>query len=343
MHPSPATTAVPLPLCDDRLIWNTWGSIYFFPAMTIADEIGLFAALQTPATAAEVAQKLGTVPRVTSALLGVLAALDLLAQHHSRFSLTEVARTYLLPDSPYYWGGMLRFGWTNDLHDRMREALQRERQPRLRRVTDIWSTGSLTPEAAKVVTQAMHSHSFPAAMALAQRPLFADVHRMLDVGGGSGAFSIALALQHPELECTIMDLPVVCQVTRQHVAQYGLHERVTTYPADMFNASWPGGYDAVFFGDIFHDWDERDCRLLAERSFALLPSGGQIFLHEMLLSETRDSPLIAAVVSLTMALDTEGQQFTATELSDLLSACGFVDIRIMPSYGYYSLISACKP
>lgn len=338
-----ATTTIPLPLCDDRLIWNTWGSIYFFPAMTIADEIGLFAMLQTPATAAEVAQQLGTVPRMTNALLGLLAALDLLVQHQGRFSLSEVARTYLLPQSPYYWGGMLRFGWTTELHTKMRQALRRERLPRASRVTDIWSTGSLTLDAARVVTQAMHSHSFPAAMALAQRPFFTGVRRMLDAGGGSGAFSIALSLQQAELQCTIMDLPVVCQVTQQHIDQYGLQDRITTHPADMFVDSWPSGYDAVFFGDIFHDWDEHDCHLLAARSFALLPSGGQIFLHEMLLTETRDSPIIASVVSVTMALDTEGKQFTATELAELLSECGFVDVTVTPSYGYYSLITARKP
>ena len=45
------------------------------------------------------------------------------------------------------------------------------------------------------------------------------------------------------------------------------------------------GYDALFFSNVWHDWNVRTCQWLAARAFAALPSGGRIMLHEMLLDE----------------------------------------------------------
>jgi len=61
----------------------------------------------TPATPAEVSQRLQINRRAARALLGLLASADLLVQHDGRYHLTETARTYLLPSSPYYWGPVL--------------------------------------------------------------------------------------------------------------------------------------------------------------------------------------------------------------------------------------------
>jgi hypothetical protein len=62
-----------------------------------------------PATADEVAKRLSLEPRATEALLGVMTSLGFLVQKAGRFRLTEVSRNFLLPESPYYWGGMLHF------------------------------------------------------------------------------------------------------------------------------------------------------------------------------------------------------------------------------------------
>jgi hypothetical protein len=44
-----------------------------------------------------------------------------------------------------------------------------------------------------------------------------------------------------------------------------------------------------------------------------------------------------------MMLGAEGQQYTFGELRELLEACGFVDVRVTPTYGCYSLIAARRP
>ncbi|MCP5003503.1 MAG: ubiquinone/menaquinone biosynthesis protein [Planctomycetes bacterium] len=334
------------PTCDDRLLWDVWLSTYHFPTLTVADELGLFPLLEKkPVPANEIAKSLSLGPRATEAVLGVLTSLGFLSQHHGRFSITEVSRNFLLPDSPYYWGGVLHSNRDRS-HVRIRMALQRDSLQSLSEdKPDIeqWEAGKLDPKRAEALTRWMHSHSFPAAMGVARRGNFAGVNRLLDVAGGSGCFCIALAMRNPEICFTVMDLPQVCKLTEQYVSEYGLQEQIDTYSADMFKDPWPSGYNAVFLSNVFHDWDKELCIRLGRRSFELLPSGGSIYLHEMLLEDTKDRPITVASFSMQMLLGTKGKQFTAAELDEMLRECGFDDITVVHSYGYYSLISGRKP
>jgi hypothetical protein len=110
----------------------------------------------------------------------------------------------------------------------------------------------------------------------------------------------------------------------------------------MFHDHWPEGYDAIFFSNVLHDWDATRRDELARRSFAALPPGGRIYLHEMLLNDDRDGPLTPALFSLLM-LGTRGKQFSSVELGDLLTKAGFADITVSHSYAYYSLVTGTKP
>jgi O-methyltransferase len=141
----------------------------------------------------------------------------------------------------------------------------------------------------------------------------------------------------------LLELPAVCPVAAQYLAQYGLQDRADTWAANMFTDAWPSGYDAVLFSNIFHDWDRTSCLHLARRSFEVLPPGGRIYLHEMLLQDTNDGPLTPASFSLAMAFHTRGKQFSAGERGELLHEAGFGALAITPTYAYYSLVSASKP
>jgi acetylserotonin N-methyltransferase len=197
-------------------------------------------------------------------------------------------------------------------------------------------------ERARRVASAMQSHSLPAAIALALNGNFDGVTRLLDVGGGSGCFAIALARQHPELRCTVMELPAMCEVAQEYIVAGGVTDRVDTLAVDMFREPWPRGYDALFFSNVFHDWNFETCRWLTERSFEALPPGGRIYLHEMLLDDDGCAPLTTVSFSMLM-LGTQGQQFTLPELRGLLEPAGFKDIEAKSTYGYYSLVVGRKP
>lgn len=330
------------PTCDDRLIRNIEMSSFHLPALTVADELGLFSLLEKQsATAAEIAAALSLGTRATEALLGLLTALGLLVQHKGKFCNADVASNFLIPESPFYWGGFLRAVRDNPpTHARVRDAI---RQDGLGESTRPWLAGGFDPERAKQFTQMMHSKGLPQALGVARHGNFKGIRRLLDVAGGSGCFCIAMALRYPAMHFTVLELPSIHELTQQYIDSYGLQDQIDTYPADMFSDPWPSGYDAIFFSDIFHDWDRARCVQLARRSYDMLPSGGRIYLHETLLDDTKDGPLAAVTMSLRMVVATRGKQFTVGELDDLLRECGFQDVQVTSTYAHFSLVSAEKP
>jgi hypothetical protein len=337
-----------LPHCEDRPIWDIWLSMNQLPAMAVADELGVFGALASgSATVGETAQRLGLNRRATDVLISMLTALGLVVlRDERRIELTDLARTYLLPRSPYYWGPLLR---SIGVSLQQRATLIRA----LRSADDTagvvaglpskaWQSGQVNRTQAELVTRIMHCHSLPASIAAARSEEFAGVSRLLDVGGGSGCFSIALAQHWPSIRCTVMELPAVCEVARTYIAEGGVSDRVDTVSVDMFHEPWPSGYDGVFFSNVFHDWNAESNLLLARRAYEALTDGGRIFLHEMLLAEDGSGPLTTASFSMLMLLGTQGRQYAFSELRQLLERCRFVNITSSRTYGYYSMTTGEK-
>ena len=80
-------------------------------------------------------------------------------------------------------------------------------------------TAELSAERAESLTAGFHAHSLSAAIGCAQGVgELATVRRMLDVGGGSGVYSIAMVSKNAGTEAVVMDLPVVCDIVKRYVA-----------------------------------------------------------------------------------------------------------------------------
>jgi hypothetical protein len=328
-------------------LWDVWLSAFHAPTLAIADELGLFSSLHgAPATPEELSARLRIELRATESIVGLMAALGFLAQADGRFHLTDVARTYLLPASPYYWGGFLRR--IRDIPidcNKLVVALRRGTAAGEARVSGtLWRAPQPPPpQALESFTHAMHAHSFALAMRVVRSFELDRVSSLLDVAGGSGSYSIAAALHHPSLRCKLMDLPVVCELARRYADELGAGERVETVPADMFETPWPRHVERVFFSDIFHDWDDERCTWLATRAFDSLVSGGQVMVHEMLLGDAKDAPLAALSYSMVMVFVTEGRQRSGREIAAILTNAGFVDVQLTMTTGSYALIRGTKP
>jgi hypothetical protein len=329
---------------DDRAIWDLWLSQYHLPLVLLADELDLFDLLRGgTASQSAICSALNLPSRSVEALLAGLGGLGFVVKRNEHFQLTDAARTYLLKDSEFYWLPMLRgVGWGQVGADALMQAMRTDNLGPDDRISRRWERGELSAEDARASNLRMHSHSMPSAVGMAHNGDFRGVRRLLDVAGGSGCFSIALALRYPTLRCTVAELPAVAADTATYIQRYKCQDQVDTYAFNMFDDPWPRGYDAIFFSNIFHDWDARRRADLARLSFAALPADGRIYLHEMLLNDTHDGPLAPALFSV-MMLGTRGKQFSAAELDDLLAGAGFVDIEISHTYGYYSLVSATRP
>src|SRR5436305_9691232 len=209
----PFSSPLLTPTCNDRLIWEICLARYYLPALTVAEQIGLVTFLaRSPSTVEEVEAGLSLGPRGAEVLLGLVSALGFLVQRQGRFHLTNEARAYLLPESPYYRGHFLQvLNHYPVTATTLREWLENDRATTqggggLRELLQAWTSGEMSAEMAASVTSFMYTHSFPAAMGVAHNGDFADVHRLLDVAGGSGCFCIALATRYPHMHFAVMEL-----------------------------------------------------------------------------------------------------------------------------------------
>lgn len=343
MKPKPFCT----PELDDGLLWDQWLSAHQFPALAMADEIGLFATLlKAPGTTGEIATRLSVAPRALRVYLGYLAAMGFLERENDQWHPTAMTRVWLDRESSAYWGPLLRNARrSHPIYDQMRSTLTR---------SDVianpnssvpeWERGELTQAQAESIAGFMNAHSLSAAAALARHPCLEDVGSLLDVGGGSGVFSIAAAKAHESLRATVLDLEAMCLTATEYISASGIGERVDTVSVNMFMEDLPRGYEAHLYSNIFHDWSDETNAVLAAKSFASLPSGGRLLLHEMLVDEDGCGPQTTLSFSLLMLMSARGRQYRLSELKSILETAGFVEVKAaVTGSGYYSVVSAKRP
>jgi 3-hydroxy-5-methyl-1-naphthoate 3-O-methyltransferase len=332
---------------DDRAIWDNWLSMYRFPIVTVADSIGLFPAISAHAlTTGELAAQLDVDARALGIHLGLLAAIGFVERREGRWRASAVARTWLHPQAEGYYGPLIRrYSEGQPLHAQLLATLRTGNKADGHvSAADEWERGEMPADMATWLTAFMNAHSRAAAKAVAQQPLLADIRTVLDVGGGSGIYSIEMAKAWTGLSATVMEIPQVCTAAEPYIAAAGMGARVRTQAVNMFKQEWPRDYSAHFFSNVFHDWSDATNRLLAKKSFAALPKGGRILLHEMLMDDDGCGPLPAAAFSVLMLLATRGKQYSLPEFRSILEDAGFTDVEaVQTGGGYYSLVSARKP
>jgi hypothetical protein len=340
---STGPVALRKPRTDDRPLWDVLSAIWGYPAILVAHEMKLFEILaKRPATPEELCAVLKIARRPVEALVAVCASLGLLALDGGRYSLTAVSEDYLLPSSPTY------FGWFFDVSTSIFPAWLRNLRKAVAtdRPQGVFGNaqGAFAAwhgDQAVSFTRAMHSVSIAPALAWPQQINLSRHKVMLDIGGGSGAHSLGALLAWPELHAVILDQKPICEVASEFASRHGLSDRVSMHPADFFKDPFPAA-DFHFYGMIFHDWPPARCLSLAQKSFASLPAGGRIVVHELVFNDDRTGPFPAAAFNLNMLVTMTGQQYSGPEIAGMLTRAGFGEIQVKPTFGYWSIVTGVK-
>jgi len=335
------------PNTDDRKLWDVWFSTFHLAVVSVADEIGLFSALAPePKSVEELAQHLDISKKAALTLARVLTSLDFLKCDGDRIELTEISRTYLLPTAQYYWGGFFEATRSRPDHLRVLQAIKKDGfhiGHSGKTYSEMWTSGEVTLDAARAFSKQMHAIILGPSVAAVNSGLFKDTKNILDVGGGSGAFGIALTSRQPQTRATIFELPPVCEVAREYVRLSGVESDIQFFSGNFFKDPWPHGFDGVWFSNIFHDWSPEICERLSDHAFHSIVSGGKIFIHEMLIDEDKDQNLAPSIFDLLMFINHTAQQFTRSELFKILEKSGFRNPEVKKTFGYYSVVTATKP
>jgi SAM-dependent methyltransferase len=302
-----------------------------FKTLAAANELDVFTRLAggVEMTAEELTRELAIEQRPAEMLLTGCASLGLLERGDHGYRNTPLSEGFLVRGTPYYFGGVVTMfdrrlypGWA-----KLTEAIRTNRPTTWDPERERSMFEREDPALLDTFWEAMHSLSSFTARTLGDAIDLDAATRLLDVGGGSGAFAIELCRQYRSLRATVFDLPFVIDIATDNIADADLRDRIATHCGDFFVDPLPRGHDVHLYSMIMHDWNEEHDRLLLRKSFDALPSGGTVILSELLVDDNKTGPPAAALMSLNMLIETEGRNYTACEYTAWLDDTGFIEPR----------------
>jgi predicted O-methyltransferase YrrM len=304
-------------------------------------ELGIIDALAPhPLPTAELAHRLHVDIQALGRLLRAGNALGLVTERNGMWEATPLSLATLATASPQSLSHAIRLQsafarrWS-----RLREAVQTGHKPAANQQNEdradwvrLFTLGLY--ELARVVADDV---------AAALLPLLGKsaAPRIIDLGGGHGAYSIALVRQLPTAQAVIFDLPPVIAVTRQLVHQHPFADRLILQEGDFFVDSLGHDYDlALLFGVLNSEPEER-AQYLLRRTWAALRPGGWLAIRHW-----DETSLDYALMDLHMLLSTDhGQMPREEELRAWLTSSGFTAFTLLPipSLPHEMLILAQRP
>jgi (2Fe-2S) ferredoxin len=290
------------------------------------------------ATAAALAQPLGTDARSTEILLNALVALSMLTKQNDVFSNTPLAQRYLVAGVADDARHALRHNsslWTTwgTLTERVRTG----------QVAAYRDMGQRNEDWTIPFIAAMHRNAAMRAPLIVGKIGAAGVQRLLDVGGGSGAYSIAFAQSNPQLSADIFDLATVLPIAEKHVTDAGLSHRVKTRVGDLRKDAFGSGYDLVLLSAICHMLGPDENQDLLRRAHAALASGGRIAIQDHVMNDDGTAPRAGALFAINMLVGTpNGGTFSASQYRTWLERAGFQSVCHMLLPGPNDLIVATR-
>jgi hypothetical protein len=334
------------PLSPERILQTGLG-FWASRALLSAVELDLFTRLaQEPSTAEELRVRLGLHPRAALDFFDALVALGFLQREGGIYSNSPDTNLFLDRRKPSYVGGILEmasqrlFGFWNHLTEGLRTGeLQNEGKG-----------GGPSPFAAmyadpgrlRSFLAAMSGVSHGANMAIAAQFPWRGYSTFVDAGTAQGDLAVQVALAHPHLKGTGLDLPVVQPIFEEYTAQNGVADRVSFGVVDFFTQPLPKA-DVVMMGHILHDWDLGQKKVLVSKAYDALPAGGAFIVYDAIIDDDRRQNAFGLLMSLNMLIETPaGFDYTGADCIGWMKEAGFKEARVEHLLGPDSMVIGIK-
>lgn len=288
----------------------------FWPAKTLltAVKLGLFTELANgPLFASEIQQKLGLHSRSTLDFVDSLVALGLIQRQGTGFtaiySNTPETAIFLNRNSPAYIGGLLEMAndrlypfWNN-----LEEALRTGEPQNEVKLTGkpLFEALYADPANLEIFMEGMTGAQVGNFMMLAEEFDFGPYNTLVDVGGANGTLSACVVSGNPHLQCLTVDLPPVQPIAEKNIRKHGLQDKIKTGVLDFMTQQFPKG-DVITMGNILHDWDLPQKKMLIAKAYEALPENGALIVIENIIDDERKENVFGLLMSLNMAVETEG-------------------------------------
>jgi len=280
-----------------------------------ANNYAMFEYLKTPTSGDVLAKKINSDLRATEILLDAVTALGFLKKIGLKYKNTAIANRFLIQDSPFYQGDMLRHLdtlWKNwsGLDVVVKTGLPNR-------------SGERHHEA---FIKAMHNNAIFHAKDVIQSVDITGVHKALDLGGGPGTYSVELARQG--IATTLFDLPNTITIARKMTRQSKV-KKIDFVSGDFHTDDIGSGYDLVLISQIVHSLSVSESLALLKKVYIALNANGKVVLHEFFLGHNRSFPVSGALFTVNMLVNTAaGRCYTPQEMKKWLVLTGFTAINV---------------
>jgi predicted O-methyltransferase YrrM len=290
-----------------------------------AIELDIFTAVGQGATPPQVAARIHANQRSTETFLNALVAMGALTKKDDVFHNTPAALRYLIEGSPdsermsllhtaHMWKA-----W-NNLTGSVRDGTAIGYQEMADR-DDEWTKAFIT---------AMHRGALEQAGAVVKIVGTEGVLRLLDVGGGSGAYSIAFAKANARLRAEVLDLPKVVPIAQRYIEEAGVADRITTRVGDLRRDTFGRDYNLIFLSAICHMLSPEENKDLFRRCYRALAPRGRIVIRDFFLEPGKTAPKWVVLFALNMLVGTQGGGcYTGEEYTAWLREAGCQEVELL--------------
>lgn len=200
--------------------------------------------------------------------------------------------------------------------------------PEVVRIPRVATRRTAGEEASKAYLDGVFSTSWPAAIEFAAKHDFTRVREVLDVGGGTGAYSIALCQRWPALRVRLLERPAVVHAARKSVGSAGFAERISVCSGDYLADPFDDTYELVLLMNVLHQEDAADARRLVARAAGALAPAGRLAIQDICLNPQRTGPAMAALLGMNLFLRSGGSVHGVADLSGWLQAAGLEVVQM---------------
>ena len=295
-------------------------------ALMAAVELGLFTAVSKGAGSfAEAAAALDITETNAERLMTACVALKLLELgDDGRMTNAPDVERFLVEGSPRYAGPWMLFTkprW--DDWGKLSEKLKSKKVDRLGKY------GEFTVERAREYHKATYSIGMGAGRRFARQVDMSGRKRLMDLGGGSGAYSIVATGAYEGLKAVVLDLPAVVVVAREVIAENGASERVAAEACDFTTDPFPTDCDVAVMASNLPIYSREIIADVVKKAFDALLPGGEMHLIGETLDDDRRGPVGPALWGLSEAIsETTGLAHTNADCIGYFENAGFRNVSV---------------
>ncbi len=309
-------------------------TLFTFAELGIADLLA-----KKESTAADLAKKLKIHPLAMERFLNACVSTGLLRRNGEAFANTDLSENFLVEANGNYLGGQMK-------------RYQNRSYPQWQNLTghlQNWKYGEsaeVNPESEDQGEEAMteqHNLALLHGYKLAESFDFSNFTHLLDLGGGTGAMSIALCEKIPHLRATVFDLPENVEKAKEMIRKKKLQKRIKCVGGDILKDDLPADFDVALLANLLAVFDAETNKALFGKIYEKLPEGGASLISGWILDETLTSPEVSVLFCLEdICWNAPDVERDFSTYRDWLKEAGFNGVKVKTYYEPTKLISAIK-